>query len=156
MIVSCGGNKLKFWDITQGGRLVAVLSPHQKAITAIQLSSDKSHLFTGSLDRQVKVVELTSHKVVASYKYPAPILSLDISENDTHFAVGMTTGLLAIRKRVVKTVEIVEKKVLKGGTRAFFNRHARDQIVESSDTTLVISSRAKRMAAHDHLLRSFR
>jgi U3 small nucleolar RNA-associated protein 15 len=79
LAVSCGSNKIKIWDILQGGKLIASLSPHQKTITTMVLDHEKAHLLTGSLDQQVKVIDLNSYKVVHTYKYPAAVLSLDIS-----------------------------------------------------------------------------
>ena len=78
---SAGGNKIKFWDLLNGGRLIQTISPHSKNITCLTLDGNSTHLLSGSLDHQVKVIGLTDYKVMHSFKYPAPILSLGVSVN---------------------------------------------------------------------------
>jgi U3 small nucleolar RNA-associated protein 15 len=79
LVLSAGSNKIKIWDILNGGRLIYAFSPHQKAITSVVIDGSKSHLLTASLDHQVKVIDLATFKIVHSFKFPAPILSLGIS-----------------------------------------------------------------------------
>jgi U3 small nucleolar RNA-associated protein 15 len=123
LVVSAGGNKIKLWDLLAGGKLVQTISHHQKTITSICLDGTGSFLFSASLDHQVKISSLHDYKLVHSIKYPAPILSMDVAPDNSQLAVGMTGGLLSIRKRVVKTADIVEETQPRGGTNKFFNRH---------------------------------
>jgi U3 small nucleolar RNA-associated protein 15 len=106
-----------------GGRLVQSLSHHQKNITSIAVDGTGSFLLSGSLDHQLKMVGLQDYKVVHSIKYPNPILSLAISPNNSQIAVGMNGGLLCIRKRIIKTDELVKQKQNpRGGSVQYFMR----------------------------------
>ncbi|KAJ3302630.1 snoRNA-binding rRNA-processing protein [Kappamyces sp. JEL0829] len=155
LVVSCGSNMVKIWDIMHGGKLVMSMSPHQKLITTMALDAEKAFLLTGSLDHQVKIIDLVTYKIVHSLKYPAPILAIDVSKNNRYIAVGMTTGLFSIRKRVVKSSELVEqqKTLPRRGTYAHFNRHSD---VAPQNATLVLADRNKKLQVYDKLLKSFR
>eukprot|EP00118_Oscarella_pearsei_P003533 m.14675 g.14675 ORF g.14675 m.14675 type:complete len:119 (+) comp25884_c0_seq4:702-1058(+) len=92
--ISAGGNVIKVWDIVQGGRLLAAASNHQKAITCLTFDSAAQRLLTGSLDRQVKVYDVSDYKVICSLSYPASILSVGVSVRNiyvgcfTFFIIG--------------------------------------------------------------------
>ncbi len=51
MIVSCGGNVIKVWDVLKGGALMRTLVHHHKTITCMSFSSDYKYLLSGGLDR---------------------------------------------------------------------------------------------------------
>ena len=53
MFVTAGGNMVKIWDITNGGKMLRSLSPHHKLVTSMCLADNGQSLVTGSLDRQV-------------------------------------------------------------------------------------------------------
>jgi U3 small nucleolar RNA-associated protein 15 len=67
----------------------------------------------------------------------------------------MQSGLLSIRKRIVKTAEIAskEKEKLRGGSAAFFNRHSS---LIPEDATVVVSERSQKMKSYDKFLKGFR
>ncbi|KAJ3416503.1 snoRNA-binding rRNA-processing protein [Chytridiales sp. JEL 0842] len=158
MIASAGSNKLKIWNILDGGSLFQTLSNHTKTITTTCLDGSRTRILTGSLDQQVKIYSLQDYKVVHSIKYPAPILSMDISPDDTHLAVGMSTGLLAIRQRIVKTEDIAKaqrkSETLRGGTFKFFTRGSSHKPDMSSDIRIE-SHKKKRLKPYDKFLKSF-
>jgi U3 small nucleolar RNA-associated protein 15 len=120
LVVSVGSNKLKVWDILKGGSLIHSMSHHSKTITCCVLDPTSSFLLTGGLDHTLKVIEVGTWKVVHIIKYSESILSLGVS--DDVLAVGMHGGLLSIRKRIVKTIDLVAPKDIRGGTRDYFNR----------------------------------
>jgi U3 small nucleolar RNA-associated protein 15 len=157
MIASAGANKLKIWNILDGGSLFQTLSNHTKTITTMCLDGSGTRVLTGSLDMQVKVYSLQDYKVVHSIKYPAPILSMGVSPDDTHLAVGMSTGLLSIRQRVIKTEDIVKaqkkSETLRGGSFKYFVRGASHK-AESGDIR-VEAKKKKRLKPYDKMLRSF-
>ncbi|XP_063955936.1 U3 small nucleolar RNA-associated protein 15 homolog [Lytechinus pictus] len=99
VFLSAGGNYVKVWDALAGGRLLATVSNHHKTITAMCFNGNNSRLLTASLDRHVKVYDVTTYQLVASMDYPAPILSLGISSDDKTLVVGATSGLLSIKHR---------------------------------------------------------
>ncbi|KAJ3125727.1 snoRNA-binding rRNA-processing protein [Nowakowskiella sp. JEL0407] len=106
LVASSGGNQIKVWDLTGGGRVLAVLSNSQKTVTSLTLDGSGTRLLSGSLDRHVKVYSLQDYRVLFSMKYPDPILSVAISADDSKIAVGMATGLLATRQRPVKLASV--------------------------------------------------
>lgn len=99
LFLSCGGTEIKVWDAFAGGKLLANISQHHKTITCLHLASNNRRLLSGSLDRHVKIYDLTTFKVVHSLDYPNAILSLAIPENDETLVVGMVDGLVSIRRR---------------------------------------------------------
>ena len=127
LIVSSGGNKIKFWDIMNGGKLVHSLSNHQKTITTLALDDSGAFLMSGSLDHQLKMISLEDYKVVKTIKYPAPILSIAVSINNGELAVGMTGGLLCIRSREIIKVGDEREKKLRRGTFAYLMRGGNTQ-----------------------------
>ncbi|RDA88561.1 hypothetical protein CP532_5802 [Ophiocordyceps camponoti-leonardi (nom. inval.)] len=97
-----------------------VISNHQKTVTSLSLASSGRRLLTGSLDGHVKVMETTGWNVVATLKYPSPILALAVIPNshsassssssseekknsessDRHLVVAMQSGDVSIRTRL--------------------------------------------------------
>ncbi|EJD01454.1 WD40 repeat-like protein [Fomitiporia mediterranea MF3/22] len=103
--LSAAGPILRAWDLVAGGRCIRALSNHQKTITSLAFDSRASRLLTGGLDHMVKVYDVSTYKVVHTMRYPAPILCLGISPDDTHIAAGMSDGTLSVRRRQPKASE---------------------------------------------------
>ncbi|XP_023949596.1 U3 small nucleolar RNA-associated protein 15 homolog [Bicyclus anynana] len=99
IFVSAGGTEIKVWDIFNGGKLLANISQHHKTVTTLRLASNNSRLMSASLDRHVKIYDLSTFKVVHNIDFPNAVLSMAISENDDILAVGMIDGVISIRKR---------------------------------------------------------
>ncbi|XP_014367563.2 U3 small nucleolar RNA-associated protein 15 homolog [Papilio machaon] len=99
LFVSAGGTEVKVWDIFNGGKLLANISQHHKTVTTLRLSSNASRLMSASLDRHVKIYDISTFKVVHNIDFPNAILSMAISDNDDVLAVGMIDGVISIRKR---------------------------------------------------------
>lgn len=166
LIASAGGNQLKIWDILTGSSSsppLQSLSNHQKTITSLTLDGSASRILTGYLDHHVKVYNVDDFKVTHSIKYPAPILSLGLSPDDTHLCVGMANGLLSVRQRAVKTDEVakreIERETLRGGTYKFFMRGGGNkqamEAADGGDHVWVESSRRKRLKNYDRFLKRF-
>ena len=90
---------------SSGGKLLRRLSNFQKTVTCVRLSpfagpdsAAAPRMLAGSLDGHVKVFELNDFKVTSASKYPAPVSSLGISPDCSLLAVGMTDGMLSVRK----------------------------------------------------------
>ncbi|KAL5508259.1 UTP15 [Sanghuangporus vaninii] len=105
VVLSAAGPILRVWDLVAGGRCIRALSNHQKTITSLSFDSRASRLLTGGLDHMVKVYDVSTYKVVHTMRYPAPILCLGISPDDTHIAAGMSDGTLSVRRRQPKASE---------------------------------------------------
>ncbi|KAA8906409.1 WD40-repeat-containing domain protein [Sphaerosporella brunnea] len=99
-VLCATGNVVRVWDIV-AAKEIAVLSNHQKTVTSLAQTSktEKRRVLTGALDGHVKIYDTASWTVVHGVKYPAPILSLGVSPDEKHLAVGMVGGLLSIRTR---------------------------------------------------------
>ena len=114
-VLAASGPIVQVWDIV-AAKPLAVLQNHQKTITTLATSSGPSgggrRVLTGGLDGHVKVYDPATWKVVHGIKYPSPILSIGISPDEKHLAVGMVDGLLSVRTRLsgVEKVKIKEKE----------------------------------------------
>ncbi|ORX62440.1 WD40 repeat-like protein [Hesseltinella vesiculosa] len=172
-VVSAGGPHVKVWDLLSGGRCLQSLSNHQKTVTSLSFNGSASRLITGSLDHQVKVYNVQDYQVVHNLKYPAPILSLGLSPDDSHLVVGMANGLLSIRQRQLKSSEKAAKLQTQefmqaGGYKYFMRGQAnfpgtprnKQQTTPEQHSLLqedftVERIRRKRLAKYDRYLRSF-
>ncbi|PCH41027.1 WD40 repeat-like protein [Wolfiporia cocos MD-104 SS10] len=114
--LSSAGPILRVWDLVAGGRCTRALSNHQKTVTAMAFDSKASRLLTGGLDQMVKVYDVSTYKVVHTMRYPAPILCLAVSPDETHIAAGMTDGTLSVRRRQPKASEFTATDLLSSAT----------------------------------------
>ena len=79
LYISTGGTEIRVWDAVAGGRLLAKLCQHHKTVTCLCLGSGNKRLLSGSLDRHVKIYDISSYQVVHTLDYPNAVLSLDVS-----------------------------------------------------------------------------
>ena len=87
------------------GKPLHLLRNHQKTVTSLAVGKQGTRVLSGSLDGHVKVFDTADWKVVAGFKYPSPVLAIDLvavgpSKEDRHLCVGMQSGLLSIRTRL--------------------------------------------------------
>lgn len=143
IFISAGGTDIKVWDIFNGGKLLANISQHHKTITTLTLASNNSRLMSASLDRHVKIYDLSTFKVVHNIDFPNAVLSMAISERDDVLAVGMIDGVISIRKRVQPASLLEDKK----GLFKFAPDH-----VETVDV-VVTKQKATKVAEFDKFLR---
>ncbi|XP_072938112.1 U3 small nucleolar RNA-associated protein 15 homolog [Epargyreus clarus] len=113
IFISAGGTEIKVWDIFNGGKLLANISQHHKTVTTLRLASNNSRLMSASLDRHVKIYDISTFKAVHNIDFPNAILSMAISENDDVLAVGMVDGVISIRKREQPARRQYEKRLFK-------------------------------------------
>ena len=73
------------WDAIAGGRLLAKLMHHHKTVTCLHLASDNKRLMSGSLDRHVKVYDVSTYQAVHTIDYTSSILALGVSVSKTVF-----------------------------------------------------------------------
>ncbi|KXL42297.1 hypothetical protein M433DRAFT_74348 [Acidomyces richmondensis BFW] len=108
VLASAAGSEVMILNLI-AGKADYVIRSHQKTVTALATAQNGSRLLTGGLDGHVKVHNTSSWEVVAAFKYSSPILSLamvstftrDNNSEDRHLVVGLQTGLLSIRTRLV-------------------------------------------------------
>ncbi|PZC80481.1 hypothetical protein B5X24_HaOG214638 [Helicoverpa armigera] len=112
IFISAGGTEIKVWDIFNGGKQLANISQHHKTVTTLRLASNNSRLMSASLDRHVKIYDISTFKVVHNIDFPNAVLSMAISKHDDTLAVGMIDGIISIRKREKPAKQSDEKKGL--------------------------------------------
>ncbi|ETS64481.1 hypothetical protein PaG_00942 [Moesziomyces aphidis] len=180
--LSAGGPVMKVWDLMMGGRCMASISNHQKTITSLALSvhsgADFSvdnteslggmRILTGGLDHLVKVYDPAhDFKVTHTMRYPSPILSMAVSPDESHIAVGMADGTLCVRKRDIKASELerreAERAAMNAGAYEFFmqgrvatNQPGKVNARRATDDIRVDAVRKRKLADYDRLLKSFR
>ena len=103
-LLAASGEKIAVLDLV-AARPLHILKNHQKTVTSLALAGQGRRLLSGALDGHVKVFDTDSWTVVAGFKYPSPILALDViasgaDREDKHICVGMQSGLLSIRTRL--------------------------------------------------------
>ncbi|KAG8959706.1 hypothetical protein FRC03_007623, partial [Tulasnella sp. 419] len=171
MALSTSGPILRLWDLVAGGRCLRALSNHQKTVTSMAFDGSASRLLTGGLDQMVKVYDVSTYKVVHTMRYPAAILSLGISPDDTHIAAGMADGTLSVRRRQPKATEAAaveaRKETLRQGTYEFFlntgtigervtkSKKVKERALGDANELKVESRRKKRLRDYDRLLKAF-
>uniref|UniRef100_A0A182RX43 U3 small nucleolar RNA-associated protein 15 homolog n=1 Tax=Anopheles funestus TaxID=62324 RepID=A0A182RX43_ANOFN len=143
IFISAGGTSVNVYDALSGGRQMAQLSQHHKTVTCLQLASDGKRLFSGSLDRHVKVYDIATYQVVHTINSSNAILSLGISKNDETLVTGMVDGLIAIYRR-------------EGDHRDVHRPDKKDHryIVENADQT-VTEVKTTRIPGYDRMLRNY-
>ncbi|ODN99421.1 U3 small nucleolar RNA-associated protein 15 [Cryptococcus wingfieldii CBS 7118] len=172
--LSVGGPILRVWDLAMAGKCVRALSNHQKTVTSVAFDGTKGRVLTGGLDNMVKVYDVEDWKVVHTMRYPAPILSLAVSPDDTHIAAGMTDGTLSVRRRDPKASELstetVQNTAIKNGAYEYFadmegifglghiKKKGKDMgpVVGPADEFRVESKRQKRLRDFDKHLKNFK
>ncbi|KAI0938132.1 hypothetical protein AcV5_001173 [Taiwanofungus camphoratus] len=172
--LSSAGPILRVWDLVAGGRCMRAMSNHQKTVTSLAFDSRASRLLTGGLDQIVKVYDVSTYKVVHTMRYPAPILCLAISPDETHIAAGMSDGTLSVRHRQQKSSEAatsdnISSAALRSATFESFlggvlpsigqgrvREKKKSKPLGDVDEFRVESRRKKRLREYDRLLKNFK
>ncbi|TPX06766.1 uncharacterized protein E0L32_002262 [Thyridium curvatum] len=103
-ILAAADNAISVLDLV-AAKPLQLITNHQKTVTSLCLASHGQRVVSGGLDGHVKVFETGSWNVVASSKYPSPVLSVSVisagaNAEDRHLAVGMQSGVLSIKTRL--------------------------------------------------------
>ncbi|KAJ3484560.1 hypothetical protein NLI96_g5563 [Meripilus lineatus] len=130
-------------------------------------------LLTGGLDQMVKVYDVSTYKVVHTMRYPAPILCLALSPDESHIAAGMSDGTLSVRRRQLKASEntasdLLAGAVLRSGAFESFlgnlptigqgrvKSKQKSKPTGDADELRVESKRRRRLRDYDRLLKNFK
>ncbi|KAH8387344.1 hypothetical protein KR093_006468, partial [Drosophila rubida] len=100
IFITAGGTQVRVWDMISGCRLLTTMSQHHKTVTCLRLGSDGKRLFSGGLDRHVKIYDVSTYKTVHTMTYPNAVVSLGVAARDQAVVVGMVDGLVSIRRMV--------------------------------------------------------
>ncbi|KJX96051.1 small nucleolar ribonucleoprotein complex subunit Utp15 [Zymoseptoria brevis] len=113
-IAAAAGNEVSILNFV-AGKPEHVIRSHQKSVQALASAQHGTRILTGALDGHVKIHNTASWEVVDGFKYPSPILSLAVvpspagnesDRDDRHLAVGLQSGLLSLRTRVIGTEKV--------------------------------------------------
>ncbi|GFQ79209.1 u3 small nucleolar RNA-associated protein 15 homolog [Trichonephila clavata] len=151
LFISAGGTSLKVWDPV-AGRMLAHVIPHHKAITSLCFASNGRRLMSASLDRHVKIYDITSYEVVHTLTYPSPILSVAVAHDDKAVAVGMADGIFSLRQ--MKTPKPPEESKQKKNLYHRYRLYDTD-IKLTDDTIFVPEKTRKKYRKYEVYLRSF-
>jgi len=156
--LSAGSNYIKVWDMLGGGKLFNQFSNHQKTITTICFDDGCKRLFSGSLDRHVKVYDAQDYSVIANMDYPSPILAMDISKDSNHLTVGMSDGAISLRHRAKSNIDVeAPKKRRREGQPGTYLHRIRNQASEPEKDDLVVEYRKYlKQSKADKCLRKFK
>lgn len=169
--LSTAGPILRVWDLNAGGRCIRALSNHQKTVTSLAYDANAGRLLTGSLDQMVKVYDISTYKVVHTMRYPASVLCLAISPDETHIAAGMSDGTLSVRRRQPKVSETNTEytTALKTGTYETFlggtlplvgqghvKTKTKTKAVGDAGELRIESRRVRRLKQYDRFLKAFK
>ncbi|KAI5795254.1 WD40-repeat-containing domain protein [Geopyxis carbonaria] len=172
-LLVAAGAVVRVWDIV-AARELAALSNHQKTVTALAHTSGATRrVLTGGLDGHVKIYDAASWAVVHGVKYPKPVLSVAVSPDERHLAVGMVDGLLSIRTRTAagakdavreknRALDLIARGIdpragAKKRSQAMARRlRGADSTGADADAVVDVAPRAKRERAFDKDLRKGR
>lgn len=104
IFLSAGGTEIRVWDALAGGRLLAKTSQHHKTVTCLTLASGNKRLMSSSLDRHVKIYDVSTYKVVHTLDYPNAVLSVGSSADDETVVAGMVDGLVSVSRKETKVL----------------------------------------------------
>ncbi|GBL76631.1 U3 small nucleolar RNA-associated protein 15 [Araneus ventricosus] len=151
LFISAGGTSLKVWDPV-AGRLLSQVIQHHKTITSLCFASNGRRLMSGSLDRHIKIYDVTSYEVVHTLNYPSPILSIAVAPDDKAVGVGMTDGLFSLRH--MKAPKAAEETKQKKSTFYQYRLYGTD--FKPTDSDVVVPEKKKKIyKQYETYLRSF-
>ena len=79
---------MSIWDVRQN-QVIGSSVNNLKTVTTLRVTSNDTRIITGSLDQQLKVLDVEDFSVQYQTKLQAGIMSFDITKNQTYWAVGM-------------------------------------------------------------------
>ncbi len=164
-MVAGGGvsGNVKVWDMVSGMKLSVDLHNHQKSVSCLALDGVGRRLLSGSLDWHVKIYDLASFKVTHGLKFPAPLLSLAISPDDSLLVAGTSDCTLTLRRRQPRKDGpdsfVAHPRPPRTGTLAYLARGGGrgSKLPAPSNTVVGISQkRLKPLKSYDKCLQQFK
>ncbi|KAE9532124.1 hypothetical protein AGLY_010326 [Aphis glycines] len=98
LLISAGGTEVRIWDVL-AGKLLAKLTQNHKTVTALCLAKQGTAIVTASLDKHVKIYNVSTFQLSHDITYPSAVLSIDISRDDKTIVAGTVDGIVNITKR---------------------------------------------------------
>lgn len=120
-------------DIRKDSEVVRTIHAHQKTVLKVRYDVNRQRLITGGSDSHLKFHDLAAEKVMYTIKLPSEILSMDISSDGNHYALGLVNGTLLVRSRKFDN-ELEDDELLEPET--LMNKYlAADQMQKRSKDT---------------------
>jgi len=151
LAVSAGGNHIKIWDLTAGGKRLTSVSPHHKTVTSLCLADGGQSIISASLDRQVKRISTSDFSTTGSMSFPSSVLSVDVHPNNNYVVAGMADGLVQIIERKKEL-----SKDEKTASRRRSNRYRQfTHFTANTEDILVKEEKKRKEAPYDLFLRKY-
>lgn len=150
LFISAGGTSIKVWDPV-AGRMLARVIQHHKTITSLCFASNGRRLMSASLDRHIKIYDVTSYEVVHSLNYPSPILSVAVATDDKAVAVGMSDGIFSLRRMKAPK----PSKNLKQEKSPFYQYRFYGKDSKQTDSFIVPETKKTTLKLYESYLRKF-
>ena len=121
------------WDMSKNEKAGEILG-HSDTVTSVAFTSDGKWLFSGSLDRTVKMWDVVQRKKQFSMGFASKVFSLALSPDDNLLAVGYGDGTI----KVCKAIENPDCATLRGHHETLINLafSAAGKFLFSSDSKL--------------------
>lgn len=155
LFFSAGGNYIKVWDALAGGKLLKQICCHHKSITTLGFCSNFQRLLSGSLDRHIKMYDISTYQVVHTLDYAGSVLSAAVSPNDSCLVMGTTDGLLSIQHRK-KEMETRKAKTNQPQKSSFhYSVRARRYFTRAKDDLIIKNAKKDLLSPWDKQLKQF-
>ena len=95
-VIVAGGSETKvpFYDVYTGNRLVELVAS-EKATSSVAVSPDGVHVFTGSVDKLVKMWTANGKQLVAlAVGHCGPVTTVKVSPNSSFVVAGGDNGAI--------------------------------------------------------------
>ncbi|KAH8362125.1 hypothetical protein KR084_001151 [Drosophila pseudotakahashii] len=155
IFVSAGGNQVRVWDLISGCRLLTMMSQHHKTVTCLRLGTDGKRLFSGGLDRHVKIYDVSTYQTVHTLTYPNAVVSLGVAGGDQAVVAGMVDGLISIRRMIVDSKPSHLKKIRADRAPKQFRQLRRPNNTHDVDHTVKERVKGTGLQRYDVHLRGF-
>jgi len=157
LLASAGGHEVRIWDLI-AGRMLAKMMPHNKTVTSLGMAMNNSRIVTASLDRQVKLHDVSTFQTVHSINFPSPVLSAAVAMDDSMVCAGMADGMVQFLHRKVPPSESEREAEEMNRKKTTSMRHRYLQYTAfdpQPDDVIVKQEKSIKESRHDFFLRKF-
>ncbi|PJF16693.1 U3 small nucleolar RNA-associated protein 15 domain-containing protein [Paramicrosporidium saccamoebae] len=146
--VSGGLCSIKFWDLSDNGRLIREVIVHHKSITGLSVTPDGKYLLSSSLDRSLKVLCLEDMTISHQFKFPSSVMCMSMSSDLKRVAAGLSNG---------KTIVLAFTTEQKGRVEGISPNPRNANVALAANESYVITKETTEpLKKFDLLLKSFR
>ncbi|EOD39299.1 hypothetical protein EMIHUDRAFT_77738, partial [Emiliania huxleyi CCMP1516] len=95
MVAVASGNSISICDLLSGGKVLQSVVAHSKTVSCLH-ADGSGHLYSGGLDRFVKVHDLARYQVLGSLRYEAPVLGVALSPTRSHLVAALANSTICV------------------------------------------------------------